>query len=135
MEIIPKITEERPIIEAIEIMKKEKREFLPVVDENNILKGSITELDLIKLVKYEPNTPMGGSVWSDVIEKKDAEKSVKEMMNTKAVSVFPTDNLDAVLKVMNSNNVYTLPVTEKNGNFLGIVRMSVIFSKLLKEGE
>ena len=133
-EKIPKLTEENCISEAVEIMKKEKWEFLPVVDKNDTLVGSVTEYDLIKLVKQEP-TPMAGSFWTDSVEKSQGEKKIREIMSTKTVSVLSSDSVDSVLKTMSSNSAYILPVVDRDGKFLGIIRMSTIFRKLLKEGE
>lgn len=134
IEKIPKLTEENCISDAVETMKKEKWEFLPVVDKNDNLLGSVTEYDLIKLVKQEP-TPLAGSFWTDSVDKSQGEKKIREIMSTKTVFVHAYDSADSVLKTMNSNSVYILPVVDRDGKFLGIVRMSTIFKKLLKEGE
>ncbi len=60
------------IEQMLEILKKEKVVMIPVVDKNNVLVGSVTEYDLIKLVKHDSPSPLAGTVWrmTNIVDKK-----------------------------------------------------------------
>jgi CBS domain-containing protein len=99
MKKIVAIKEETKIEEMLEILKKEKIILIPIVDKNNALIGTVTEQDLIKLIKSEPPSPIAGTVWSDIIDKSQKDKTVKEIMSTTIISISPNDNIDSALKI------------------------------------
>lgn len=135
MESIPSIGPGMEIGELIKLMKNERTTFLPVVDETGKLIGGVFDYNLIRLVKQESVSPLAGSVWSDTIEKSMASTPVGEIMETKIVTVHPSDTIDSALKVMNNNDARLLAVTDENGKFLGVLRIRTIFQKLLSETE
>jgi CBS domain-containing protein len=135
MESIPSIKPNMEIAELVKLMKTERTTFLPVVDSTGKLIGGVFDYNLIKLVKQESISPLAGSVWTDVIDKAIAGTPVGDIMDTKIVTVQPTDSIDAALKVMNSNDARMLNVVDKDGKFLGVLRIRTVFHKLLSEAE
>ena len=127
------VTEEMKIIELLDFIDKRKFSILLVVDKNNVLTGMVTEQDLIKLVKPEPTSPIAGNIWFDTVEKSHGNKPIKEIMNTKIISISPNDTIDSALKVMNNYNVRVLPVIDAENKIIGVIRLRDIFEKLLKE--
>jgi Mg/Co/Ni transporter MgtE len=127
------IKEETKIEEILEIFKKERISLIPIVDKNNVLIGTVTEQDLIKLIKSEPISPLAGAVWSDVIDKSHKDKPVKEIMNTKTISISPNESIDSALKMMNNYNLKVLTVVDSENKLVGIIRLRDIFERFLKE--
>ena len=134
METLQPVTEDTEIAELIDTMKNEKTTFLPVVAKNEKLIGCVFDYNLLNLVRFE-SAPMAGTVWKDYIDKADGKKKAKDIMDTKIVTVSPTDTIDSALRIMDNNDARVLTVTDENGKFIGVLRLRTIFGKLLKESE
>jgi len=79
--------------------------FLVVVDNKKPV-GIVTNNDIIKNVKSE----------------EDYEKlKFKDIMSTPVISVKLDDDLDEVSKMMFKNGFMSLPVTDGNGDFVGLI--------------
>lgn len=135
MEPIPGISEDSTVKELVKVMKEQKATFLAVTDDRGKLRGGIFDYNLLKIVKQESVSPLAGSVWSDTIDKFHADKTVREIMDSKVVTVMPTDTIDSALKTMNSNDARILTVVDKDGKYRGVLRIRTIFERLLREIE
>lgn len=78
---------------------------LPVVDESDKVIGIISEFDLLKAVKA------GKSL---------EEVTAEELMSTKVVTVNENDTIDAVIDIMTTQYIISLPVV-KNGKLVGVI--------------
>ena len=78
---------------------------LPVVDESDNVIGIISEFDLLKAVKAGKNLE---------------EVTAEELMSTNVVSVKETDTIDAVIDIMTTQYIISLPVV-KNGKLVGVI--------------
>jgi len=134
METLQPVKEDTEIAEIIDTMKNEKTTFLPVVDKNEKLIGCVFDYNLLRLVRIE-SAPMAGTVWKDSIDKSEGKKKAKDIMDTKIVTVSPTDTIDSALRIMDNNDARVLTVADKDGKFIGVLRLRTIFGKLLKESE
>jgi CBS domain-containing protein len=133
LEPIDSISENATVTELVTKMKSYKTTFMPVVNSEGKLIGCVFDYNLIKIVKQESVSPLAGSVWSDTVDNVLANKQVKEIMETKFVKVHPEDTIDSALKVMNSNDARVLTVTDREGKFMGVLRIRTIFDRLFKE--
>ena len=133
MKTIDAVSEDTKIGKMLEILKKERLAVIPVVDKGGALVGVVAEHDLIKLVKHESPSPIGGAVWSDEIDESIKDKTVKDIMETKVMSVSIDDDIDTALKMMNNCNTRMLPVVSKEGKLLGAIRTRDVFENFLKE--
>jgi CBS domain-containing protein len=134
METLQPVKEDTEVAEIIETMKNEKTTFLPVVNKDEKLIGCVFDYNLLKLVRFE-SAPLAGTVWKDSIDKADGKKKAKEIMDTKIVTVSSNDTIDSALRVMDNNDARVLTVTDKDGKFIGVLRLRTIFGRLLKESE
>ncbi|MEM5805258.1 MAG: CBS domain-containing protein [Candidatus Aenigmatarchaeota archaeon] len=125
------VREDTSVKKILELLKKEK--IIPIVDKNNVLIGIVGEQDLIKLIKSEPS-PLAGTVWSEIIDKSQKDKPVKEIMNTTLISVSVNDTIDSALRIMNNYNLPALVVTDLEGKVVGTIKLRDIFENFLKEG-
>ena len=104
-----KISPNRTVLQAIEIMKFNKVDSLMVTDKTNILKGMVT-LKSIQLLNR--NT---------VIE---------EVMEKNILSISNDANLISVLSTMNEHKIGYVPVVNSAGHLIGLITRSSILSVL-----
>jgi len=104
-----KISPNRTVLQAIEIMKFNKVDSLMVTDKTNILKGMVT-LKSIQLLNR--NT---------VIE---------EVMEKNILSISNDANLISVLSTMNEHKIGYVPVVNSAGQLIGLITRSSILSVL-----
>ncbi|MEM7816079.1 MAG: CBS domain-containing protein [Candidatus Aenigmatarchaeota archaeon] len=124
----------RPTItiqEAIDLMRKERVDFLSVTNEDNNLIGVLTENDLIKIVKHEsPSFFAVSNPWLDHVKKEYFSFPIREIMHTKFTSISPEEKLSSAFRIMHANNYKMLHVVDQNGKLLGVLRIRDVFKKL-----
>src|SRR5262245_20232403 len=84
----------------------------PVVDPEGNLLGVVTKLSLLRLVRS------GGAAVTSA-----PALRVRDVMDTRNVSVEPTDGLDAVARQMTRYHVRSVPVVERSGSRRRLVGM------------
>lgn len=86
---------------------------LPVVDESGTVVGIISEFDLLKAIK----------------EGKDLDEvTAEQLMSSKVQTVNETDSVDAVIDIMTTQYIISLPVV-KNGKLVGVIsRRNILHS-------
>lgn len=120
----------------------------PVVDEDDMVVGVVTESDLVDLFEPAEETlwiPVGlppfvdtltyqvKSPWADldlgVDLVRNAGRPISEVMSTDVTTVSPDDDIDAVIELLASDdpNINRVPVVNAEGALVGIVaRQDVI---------
>ncbi|MFH1823260.1 MAG: CBS domain-containing protein [archaeon] len=91
------------LLKCVKTMKAKKTGFL-VVEENNILKGIITESDIVR----------------SLASKKDVNIDAKHIMNRKVIGIHPGRDVADALSVMNKTGVKWLPAISK-GRIVGLL--------------
>lgn len=97
-------------------MSKANIGFLPVLDENREVVGTITDRD-VALAIGNTNQP---------IERLRAQ----DIMNTGAHTVTPDDEVDTALEIMRTRQVGRLPVVDQDKKLKGVVSLLGIARKL-----
>jgi len=124
------------IHEAIDLMRKEKVDYLSVTDEGNRLVGVLTENDLIKIVRQEsPSLFAASESWVNRVDKGHVNVPIKEIMHTKFASISPEETIQSAFKIMHANNYKMLHVVDSKNNLLGVIRIRDIFKKLIEKAE
>ncbi len=90
--------------QACELMLRHHVSGMPVVDENGVLAGVVSEFDLLKLI-YNPETE---------------KNRVADYMTVGVVSVSPTDSVIDVADLFLERSLRRLPVVE-DGKLLGMI--------------
>jgi len=122
--------------EAIDLMRKEKVDFLSVTDEHNTLVGVLTENDLIKIVRQEsPSLFAASEAWMNQVKKEHVNAPIREIMHTKFASISPEESIQSAFKIMHANNYKMLHVIDPKNKLLGIIRIRDIFKKLMEKAE
>lgn len=108
---------EMSIIAAREIMVKNDIRHLPVVAEDDILVGIVTDRDI--------RTAMPSTVLSEAENAAAAERlagiKVKDVMTARPVTVSPTQTLEDALLMMEMYKVGAFPVVDQQGRLRGII--------------
>lgn len=119
------ITPSTPVLEALNVMKKNKIRQLPVTEKDK-LAGVVTERELLTVTPspastlsiYEMNYLMSKMV-------------VKEVMVKNPVSVEPATNIEEAALIMRDKKLGSLLVTENN-KLVGIITQTDVFDHLIR---
>jgi CBS domain-containing protein len=103
----------------------------PVIDPEGNLLGVVTKLSLLRLFRS------GGAAATSAPASPSALR-VRDVMDTRNVSVDPTDHLDAVVRQMTRYHVRSVPVVERSGRrrrLVGMVSRGDLLRGLFKPPE
>lgn len=118
-------TENTPIAEAGEILRKHSFARLPVMKDDKLV-GIITRDDLLKVSPSEATTL---SVWE--LNYVLSKLTVKDAMTKNPITIKPEDTLEEAALVMRNRGVGALPVVDDKGKLVGIITESDIFDAFL----
>ncbi len=119
------ISPSTPVLEAINILKKNKIRQLPVVDKKKLV-GLVTRYELLT-VSPSPASTLSVYEMNYLLSKME----VKDCMIKSPVTVQPGTTVEEAALVMRDNKLDALLVTDKD-KLVGIVSESDIFDQLIK---
>jgi acetoin utilization protein AcuB len=118
-------TENTPIAEAGEILRKHSFARLPVMRDDKLV-GIITRNDLLKVSPSEATTL---SVWE--LNYVLSKLTVKDAMTKNPITIQPEGTLEEAALIMRDRGVGALPVVDEKGKLVGIITESDIFDAFL----
>lgn len=113
------VTEDEPVKNAVEVMRRLDIRTLPVVDDAGRLSGIIGIRDI---VNYNWNPRRRETKGEFKGEKNPVDIKVSSLDKETVYTIGPEETLNGAVKMMNSKKVSALPVVE-DGKILGIVTM------------
>lgn len=114
-----------PVYEALKIMKENRIRRLPVV-EGGVLKGIVTELDLLR-VSPSPATSL--SIYE--IHYLMSKVTVKEAMTAEVITVDPDTLIEDAALLIRQRKIGGLPVLD-HGKLVGIITETDLFDAFLE---
>ncbi len=108
------------LIDAKELLHKHDFRHLPVVDENGVLCGMLTDRDLRSAC---PSSILEGDERQKIIDQVRATP-VSEIMSTEFVSLQVTSTLDDALLRFTSRSIGALPVVDAQSKVVGIFSLN-----------
>ena len=106
-----------PFSMVVELFKEHKIRHLPVINQQKVLQGIITQRDL-----YRITTPRKGLEGELIYDKATLDRFIlKHVMKKDVVSLSPTDTLLHVIEIMLKKKYGCVPVIDKNGFLQGII--------------
>lgn len=108
------LNEDELISERLQEILQSKRNLFPVIAEDKTFRGMISVEDVLKKAI---NNPASSSL------------SVKELMQTAPDVIYIKDPMKTVLKKMEKENAWLLPVIDEREEFVGFVSKTAIFNK------
>ena len=144
------ITEDKNLLELAELLIKNKISGVPVVDKKNILKGIVSETDLLDFIKKDetffpimmfPNyylAYVNPDLYLESYEKnKDtlSKTTVETIMKT-WVKKAKEDTLESeVADIMIRNKVNRIPIVDDDNKVTGIITRSDLVESMVVRGE
>jgi IMP dehydrogenase len=92
---------EASVAEAINLMSEYGIGGIPVIDNNGILKGIVTNRDL----RFENNR----------------SRKIAEVMTTELITTNHHTNLDAAARILQKHKIEKLPMIDENGKLIGLI--------------
>jgi IMP dehydrogenase len=89
------------VADALALMKEQKIGGIPVVDDQNKLKGIITNRDL----RFEKNL----------------KRPIREIMTEKVITTFDAKNMNKAEEILQQNRIEKLPVVDKQNHLVGLI--------------
>lgn len=108
------LNEEETIAEKLPEILQSKRNIFPVIAEDKSFKGLIYVEDVLKKAINNPANP---------------DLTVHDLMQTAPAIVFITDSMKMVLKKMEKENAWLLPVLNEQEEYIGFVSKTAVFNK------
>jgi len=112
------VTEDTPIYEAMEVLRKNDITGMPVIEDDMTLIGVITEKDVLRLFNADED---------------DKNKTVGFFMTRPAVSYTENESLETVCDFMMVNYFRRVPVVSKKGKLIGIISRPDIIDYIIKQ--
>jgi acetoin utilization protein AcuB len=117
---------ELPIMEALNLMKKEHIRRLPVVDKRGRLVGIVSEQDLLQAA---PSSATSLSVWE--VNYLIGKVIVKEVMSKDLITIAEDTPLEEAARTMVDNKIGGLPVV-RDREVVGIITETDLFKIFLE---
>jgi len=114
-----------PIMEAMNLMKKEKIRRTPVID-NGKLVGIVSDKDLLNA---SPSDATSLSVWE--INYLLSQITVNEVMTKKVITVEESTPIEEVARIMADNKIGGVPVV-RDGRVVGLITETDLFKIFLE---
>lgn len=121
------ISPEASLVEASDLMKKEKVHRLPVLDKDKNLVGVISEKDLL----YASPSPVS-SLSIHEMAYLLAKLTVKSLMTKDPVTISKDTTVEEAARLMVDQDLSCLPVVDEENKLVGIVSKSDMFKILLE---
>ena len=102
------------LTKAAEIMWQKDCGVVPIVDEDRKVVGMITDRDICIATATRHQKP------SDI--------AAKEMINGAIISCAADDKIETALKKMRKNQLKRLPITDNNGELVGILSIADVLA-------
>jgi CBS-domain-containing membrane protein len=124
-----------PFKEVVRLMQEHHVSALPVVDDDDVLLGIVSEGDLI--LREDPGLAGGGHMFESRHRAKDRAKAAgdlaHELMTSPVISVAPDAPLGEAARLMHRNEVKRLPVVTAEGRLVGIVSRADLLRVFLRD--
>jgi CBS domain-containing protein len=112
------IGEDKPLIEAVNLMLSKRLKRLPVINAQGQLVGILARLDVFHTVTHE--APDWKAIEGRNVAVSDL-RYVRDIMRRDTHAVLPETSIDEVIRLIDDNDIQRVAVVDTQGNFLGLV--------------
>jgi CBS-domain-containing membrane protein len=126
------------IREISQILTRHAIHGVPVIDDNDLIAGIITESDffikdipdlyLPSYIEFMKKAELAATI--DKEEKEKIEKlmnaTANDIMTTDPITVRPDDRSDEVIRLFKDNHLFTIPVIDESRKVVGIITVADI---------
>jgi CBS domain-containing protein len=126
------ITEDRPVTEGVDLMLGKKIKRLPVVNENGVLAGMLSRLDVFRTITRE--TPHWESIRRHDVTVENL-RYVADIMRRDTQTVAPDAPAAAVIRIIDTDDIQRVAVVDANGQLLGLISDHDLLSAFAGRGQ
>jgi len=112
------VTEDHRLSEAVDLMLRKKVKRLPVVNENGVLTGMLSRVDVFRTIMQE------GPDW-DAIRRRNVQvdnlRYVSDIMRRDSQTVTPDTAVEEVIRIIDTDDIQRVAVVAPEGRFLGLI--------------
>ncbi len=112
------IPEERPVTEGVDLMIKNRIKRLPVVNENGLLVGMLSRLDVFQTITRE--TPHWESIRQRYVDVENM-RYVADIMRRDTQTVTPDAPAAEVIRIIDTDDIQRVAVVDADGRFVGLI--------------
>ena len=117
---IIKVQPDDSVMDAVGLLTKHRIGAVIVCDENDGVKGILSERDIVRDIAREGPSVLNGPV--------------SKCMTNKVISCRSTDSVDRVMELMTDNRFRHLPVID-SGNLMGIISIGDVVKSKIEQAE
>jgi CBS domain-containing protein len=112
------ITEDSKLTEAVDLMLSKRVKRLPVVNENGLLTGMLSRVDVFRTITREAPD------W-DAIRQRSVQvgnmRYVSDVMRRDSQTVTPETPVEDVIRIIDTDDIQRVAVVGSDGRFLGLI--------------
>ncbi|MCX7045032.1 MAG: DUF190 domain-containing protein [Candidatus Sumerlaeota bacterium] len=112
------VEEDKPLVDAVNIMLVKGLKRLPVVNANGVLTGMLARLDVFRTITNE--TPDWKAIGGKNISIGEL-RLVSDIMRRDAHTVAPEATVDEIIRIIDSNDIQRVAVVDAEGRLLGLI--------------
>lgn len=112
------IQEDRPLVEAVNLMIKKGLKRLPVTDVQGKLTGIVARVDVFRTITKE--SPDWKTLQKEYVNITNF-KQVRDIMRRDTHTVLPDTPISEIVKVIDDNDIQRVAVVDNTGRFMGLI--------------
>lgn len=121
------LTHDRSMMKAAKLMKDNNISRLPIVDDDGVLVGIVSDRDIKEASPSKATTLDMHELYYLLSEIK-----VKDIMSRKVVTVSVDDTVEKAAVIMEDNKIGGVPIVDGEGRCVGIITNTDVFKVLIK---
>lgn len=122
------LTEEQPLLEAVDLMLSNQLKRLPVVGKEGQLVGMLSRLDILTTVLRE--TPDWGAFQAQAINVAN-RRCVGDITRRDTYTVLPETTVETILQLISRNDIQQVAVVDAEGSLVGMIADSDLLRSFL----
>lgn len=123
------VKKEDGIRKIIEIMAKKRLPFIPVVGNFDVLVGTISEHDLLKVFNIPAPPGVNITNISEELINAGLERTAGDIMTSKPITLNESSPVSDAVRMLTNNQVHFIPVVNNGDVVVGVLSLLDIVSK------
>jgi CBS domain-containing membrane protein len=131
------VKQDADLHEAARLLSENRISGMPVVDENNLVIGVVSEADILVLAgmnKKHTFKDVLRTMLGDPVPSRSGGNHVKHVMSAPAITVSEGDDIRKAAKILDERRIKRLPVVDDKGKLVGIISRADIVKAMGNKG-
>ena len=126
------IAQDRPVIESVDLMLSRKIKRLPVVNENGVMVGVLSRLDVFQTIARE------APHWESIRERDVSVENLRyvaDIMRRDTQTVAPGAPASEVIRIIDTDDIQRVAVVDPDGRFRGLISDRDLLAAFAGQGQ